>query len=188
MNKQAVHTSISTLASVSYTITPHHTMKDRDRNGLSSSPRDLLSEGGFHVTAHRRTNSFSSLAKAYRTSKNEKYNRGSSTKLNKSATNDPDNNVDDTQQLIAVLEHQVSEGEKARREMVLEIAKLREQLQRAEAQIALLKQANSNLYGQLLNKEKSPQPGRLPTRPIDVELCLRYSVSYLPPISLPPYS
>eukprot|EP00026_Physarum_polycephalum_P000766 Phypoly_transcript_00767.p1 GENE.Phypoly_transcript_00767~~Phypoly_transcript_00767.p1 ORF type:complete len:887 (+),score=142.43 Phypoly_transcript_00767:204-2864(+) len=121
------------------------------------------SEEGFHFMAHRRTSSFSSLAKAYRL-KSDK----SRTKLNKSATND----ADDTQQLIAVLEHQVSEGDKARRELVLEITKLKDQLHRAEAQIALLKQANNALQGQLLNKEKSPQLGRFPVRPIDVQLCL----------------
>jgi chromosome segregation ATPase len=145
-------------------------MKEKD--GLSSSPKD--NEDGFRVTAHRRTNSFSSFAKAYRTSKGDKSNRTSSHKLNTSSTSD----TDDTQQLIAVLEHQVSEGEKARREMALEIAKLKDQLQRAEAQIALLKQANNNLHGQLLNKEKYSHP--MPT--IDAELSLRY-VARIPPFA-----
>lgn len=140
-------------------------MRDK-KDGLSSSPKE--NEGAFPLTGHRRTNSFSSLTKAYRPLKSDKYNRTSSSKLNKTSIADND----DTQQLIAVLEHQISEGDKARREMVLEIARLRDQLQRAEAQIALLKQANNTLQGQLLSKERYPQC-RPPMKPIDVELRLR---------------
>ena len=135
-------------------------------------------DGTGRPNGHRRTNSFSSLAKAYRLSKNEKHNR-SSNNLNKSLPID----MDDTQQLIAVLEHHVSEGDKARRDMATEIATLKDQLQRAETQIALLKQANSNLYAQLLNKEeKHLQYGRLATKPTSMDLCLRYApFSHLSP-------
>jgi chromosome segregation ATPase len=138
-------------------------MKEK-KEGPSPMSQLKDSDDAFEFSTHRRSNSFSSLAKAYKLKADK-----SRTKLNKSSTSD----ADDTQQLIAILEHQVSEGDKAKRELVLEIAKLKDQLHRAEAQIALLKQANNNLHGQLLDKEKSPQLGRLPVRPIDVQLCLK---------------
>jgi septal ring factor EnvC (AmiA/AmiB activator) len=141
-------------------------MKDK----LSTSPKG--NEDSFMaVTSHRRTNSFSSLAKAYRS-------KSTNSKLSKSILNEEE----DTQQLIAVLEHQVCEGDKARREMAVEIAKLKDQLERAEAQITLLKQANNSLYNQLVSKEQTTPPNAR-KRPADTERsCVRYILSVLPSI------
>lgn len=98
--------------------------------------KDQASKDGeeFIVTNHRRTSSFSSLAKSYISKGTDKSKPPP--KLSKLFGSD---GVDESKQLIAILQHQVNEGKRVRQEMADEIAKLKDQLQKAEAHISLLK-------------------------------------------------
>lgn len=110
-------------------------MKDK----LSSSPKDNdTAELG--VSGHRRTNSFSSFAKSYRSKAGS--DKSSKIKLSKVSSNGTEHEVvaaDSQVQMITLLELKVSEGERIRKELHCEITRLKEQLQKAEAHISLLK-------------------------------------------------